>query len=267
MIRHQPYLSTPMKFLPIFLLTGIFHLAATLSGDAQAATGPKIILSPPPGQAVWTIRYTYQNSVREIVSEKKADLAAQSLELSDLTRPEKVRYTIKNPVSTRIVDIEGGAKEEAYYLGNFEFRISPRDKEVMTTNLASYPSADQLFRKRFPGVDWVNPKLFVKVEEAHGESCAYFLDGSPEKHNPNSEKMDDIIDYSNYGIREAWFSLATGLPVAFKAGETLGKYTFEPAQSAQVQIPVPIRNKMNEHAAYEDYLKKRDAMGTASQAR
>lgn len=256
-----------MKFLPIFLLTGVFQLAATLSANAQAATGPKIILSPPPGQAVWTIRYTYQKAVQEIVSEKKADLAAQSLELSDLTRPEKVRYIIKNPVSTRMVDIEGGAKEEAYYLGNFEFKVSPSDKQVLTTNLASYPSADQLFRKRFPGVDWVTPKLFVKAEEAHGENCAYFLDGNPQKHHPDSEKMDEIIDNSKYGIREAWFSLATGLPVAFKAGGTLGKYTFEPAQSAQVQIPVPIRNRMTEHAAYEDYLKRRAAMGTASQAR
>ncbi len=256
-----------MKSFTILLFAGLFQLAAAPFVNAQAAPGPKILLAPPPGQALWTIRYTYQKAVQEIVSDKKADLAAQSLELSDLTRPEKVRYTIKNPVSSRIADIEGGAKEEAYYLGNFEFKISPHDKQVLTTNLASYPTADQLFRKRFPGVDWVTPKLFVKVEEAHGESCAYFLDGNPEKHNPKSEKIDEILDHSKYGIREAWFSLATGLPVAFKSGGTLGKFTFEPAQSAQIQIPVPIRTKMNEHAAYEDYLQKRAALGTASNPR
>jgi hypothetical protein len=256
-----------MKTLPLLIFIGLFNLAATRSATAQAATGPKILLAPPAGQAVWTIRYTYQKAVTELVSEKKEDLAAKSLELSDLTRPEKVRYIIKNPVSSRIVDIEGGAKEEAYYLGNFEFRISPREKEVLTTNLASYPSADQLFRKRFPGVDWVQPKLFVKVEEAHGEPCAYFLDGNPAKHDPNSDKMDEIIDSSKYEIREAWFSVRTGLPVAFKAGGTLGKYDFEPAQNAQVQIPASIRTKMNEHAAYEAYQQKRAALGAASQTR
>jgi hypothetical protein len=256
-----------MKTLPLCLFIGLFNLVSVLPGNAQAPTGPKILLAPPPDQAVWTIRYTYQKAVTEIVSEKKEDLASKSLELSDLTRPEKVRFTIKNPVSSRIVDIEGGTKEEAYYLGNFEFRISPRDKEVLTSNLDSYPSADQLFRKRFPGVDWVKPQLFVKVEEAHGESCAYFRDGNPAKHDPNSEKMDDVIDNSKYAIREAWFSVRTGLPVAFKAGGDLGKYTFEPAQNAQVQIPAAIRAKMNEHAAYEAYQKKRAALGTASQAR
>ena len=141
-----------MKTLPLCLFIGLFNFVSVLPGNAQAPTGPKILLAPP-DQAVWTIRYTYQKAVTEIVSEKKEDLASKSLELSDLTRPEKVRFTIKNPVSSRIVDIEGGTKEEAYYLGNFEFRISPRDKEVLTSNLDSYPSADQLFRKRFPGVD------------------------------------------------------------------------------------------------------------------
>lgn len=256
-----------MKTLPLLIAIGMFSLAATPSGTAQAPTGPKILLAPLPDQAVWTIRYTYQKAVKEIVSEKKEDLAAESLELSDLTRPEKVRFTVKNPVSSRIVDIEGGTKEEAYYLGNFEFKISPRDKEVMKSNLASYPNADQLFRKRFPGVDWVKPQLFVKVEETHGEPCAYFRDGSPVKYDPNSEQMDDVIDASKYEIREAWFSIRTGLPVAFKAGGNLGKYDFEPAQNAQVQIPAAIRAKMHEHAAYEAYLEKRAALGAASQTR
>lgn len=256
-----------MKSLQILFIAGLFHLAATHSGTAQAANGPKIILAPPPGvQVAWTIGYTYQTSVQDIVSQNKEDLAAKSIELSDLTRPEKVRYIIKDPVSSRIVDIEGGAKEEAYYLGNFEFRVSSRDKQVLKHNLASYPSAEQLFRKRFPGVDWVTPRLFVKVEEAHGESCAYFLDGKPEKYNPDSEKIDDVLDNSKYGIREAWFSLKTGLPVAFKNGNTLGKYTFEAAQNAQIKIPAAVRKKMHEHAAYEDYLQKRAAMGTASKA-
>lgn len=256
-----------MKTLPLYFFIGMFNVAAAIPGNAQAPAGPKILLAPPAGQAVWTIRYTYQKAVAELVTEKKEDLAAKSLELSDLMRPEKVRYTIKNPVSSRIVDIERGAKEEAYYLGNFEFRISPRQKEVLTTNLASYPSADQLFRKRFPGVDWVQPKLFVKVEEAHGEPCAYFRDDNPAKHDPSSEEIDEIVDSSKYEIREAWFSVRTGLPVAFKAGGTLGKYDFEPVQNAQVQIPAAIRAKMNEHAAYEDYQRKRAALGAASQSR
>lgn len=266
--RAHPHL-TPMKPLSLLLLIGLTTLIGTHSSHAQAPApnGPKILLTPPPGPAVWTIRYTYQKAVREIVSEKQDDLAAKSLELSDLTRPEKIRYIINNPVSSRIATIEGGTKEEAFYLGNYEFRVSPHDKQVLTTNLDSYPSADQLFRKRFPGVDWVKPKLFVRVEEAYGEPCTYFRDGNPEKQDPKSEKMDDIIDASKYEIREAWFSAKTGLPVAFKAGEILGTYSFEPAKDLQVQVPQPIREKMNQQAAYEAYLKKRASLGATTQAR
>ena len=256
-----------MKSLPALVFFGMCHLATSLNGFSQAASGPKILLAPPVGEMAWTIRYTYQKAIRETVAEKGEDLAARSLEMADLTRPEKVRYLIKNPISSRITDIEGGTKEEAYYMGNFEFRISPRDKEVLTTNLDSYPSADQLFRKRFPGVDWVKPKLFVKIEEAHGEPCAYFRDGNPEKFDPNSTKVDDIIDSSKYEIREAWFSVKTGLPVAFKAGGNLGKYKFDPVQGGQVQVPQPVREKMAQHAAYEAYLKKRAALGSTAQAR
>ena len=241
------------------LAAGLFALISAMSVQAQAPAGPKIILAPPAGQAVWSIRYTYGKPLKEIAEEKKEDLAAKSLEMSDLTRPDKVRFVIKNPVSSRIVDVEGGAKQEAYYFGNFEFRIAPKTQEVLMTDLDSYPSADQLFRKRFPGVDWVKPNLFVRIEDARGEPCAYFRDGNPAKLDPKSEKMDDIIDASKYQIREAWFSVKTGLPVAFKVGDTLAKYAFEPAQDADVKIPPSVRDKINEYGRYQAYIKQRAA--------
>ncbi|MES2920278.1 MAG: hypothetical protein V4819_01950 [Verrucomicrobiota bacterium] len=241
------------------LATFLLALISVLPVQAQAPAGPKIMLAPPTGQVVWSIRYTYQKPVQEIAKEKKEDLAAKSLEMSDLTRPDKVRFVIRNPVSSRIVDVEGGAKEEAYYFGNFEFRIASKTKEILMTDLDSYPSADQLFRKRFPGVDWAKPKLFVRIEDAHGEPCAYFRDGNPAKLDPKSEVMDDIMDSSKYQIREAWFSVKTGLPVAFKVGDTLAKYAFEAPQTAEVAIPPSVRDKINEYGRYQAYVKQRAA--------
>lgn len=231
-------------------------------GYAQPAKGPSIVLAPPPGPAVWSIRYTYQKPIEMVVEEKKEDLAAKSLEITDLTRPERTVFVISKPFSSRVVNLEGGSKEEAVYYGDYEFKMSPRNKEVLMSDLKSYPSPEQLFRSRFPGVDWVKPKLFVKIVEIHGEPCAYFRDGNPEKFDPNSEKIDDILDASKYEIREAWFSVKTGLPVAFKSGGTEGKYQFESPGSAKVTVPGPVREKINQHAKYMAYLKQREAVPT-----
>jgi hypothetical protein len=229
------------------------------TGNAQAAKGPKILLAPPPGPISWTIRYSYKKPIAELVEEKKEDLAAKSLEMTDLTRPEKSVFIISKPLSSRVVNLEGGTKEEAIYYGDFEFKMSPRGRGVLVSDLKSYPSIEQLFRTRFPGVDWVKPNLFVKVEEIYGESCAYFKDGNPEKFDPNSDKMDEILDASKYEIREAWFSVKTGLPVAFKSGGTEGKYQFESAENLKVSAPGPIREKINQHAKYMAYIKQREA--------
>jgi hypothetical protein len=235
-------------------------LVATMCANAQNQVGPKIVLTPPAGPLVWTVTYTYNTSVKSIIDAKKDDLAAKNLLLSDLTRPEKVRYVIKKPVSLKTVYLEGGAKQEAFYVGDYEFRFSEQSKEVLTSDLKSYPNLDQLFRQRFPGVAWVTPKLFVKIEDAHGEKCAYFRDDNPAKVDPNSSVMDAIIDASKYQIREAWFSVQTGLPVAFKVGKDLGKYHFEDSPDAEVHVPANIQKKINEHAKYQAYLKQRDAV-------
>lgn len=231
--------------------------APAAPSPAAAPATPKILLAPGGAATVWTVKFTYKKSLEAVAEEKKEDLASKSLELTDLVRPEKVRFVVQSPVSSRIVSIEGGAKEEAYYVGNFEFRLSPASKEVLSTNLDSYPTPDQLFRKRFPGVDWVKPSLFVRVEDAYGEPCAFFRNGNPEKVDPNKEKMDDVIDNSKYFVREAWFSMKTGLPVAYKHGDVEAKITFEPATGEKVQIPEKIRESIARQAKYEAYLKQR----------
>jgi|GEM_PF-3451967 len=234
-------------------------LATAMCTNAQNPAGPKFVLAPPAGPLAWTVAYTYKTSAQSIVDAKKDDLASKSLLLSDLTRPEKVRYIIKKPVSSRTVYFEGGVKQEAYYVGNYEFRFSEQNKEVLTTDLNSYPDLDQLFRQRFPGVAWVTPKLFVKIEDAHGEKCAYFRDGNPAKIDPNSTVMDAIIDASKYQIREAWFSVQTGLPVAFKVGQDLGRYQFEDSPASAINVPANIQAEIGKKAKYEAYLKQRNA--------
>lgn len=193
-----------------------------------------------------------------LLEDKKEDLAAKALDPADLARPEQIRYLIKSPVSSAITKFEGGAKDEGYYFGNHEFRLTPRPTEVLLTDLASYPTVEQLFRKRFPGVHWVTPKLFVKIEDAHGESCAYFRE-APVTTKPDPDKIDDVTDASKLQLREAWFSVKTGLPVAFKSGEATGRFTFEPVPGGPVIPPANVREKISEFAKYEAYQKQRSA--------
>lgn len=239
--------------------TSLLVATSFLTALGQAPSGPRIQLSPPAGQELaWTVDYTYTRSRESLLEAKKEDLAAKALDPADLARPEQIRYLIKSPVSSAITKFEGGAKDEGYYFGNHEFRLTPRSKEVLLTDLASYPTVEQLFRKRFPGVHWVTPKLFVKIEDAHGESCAYFRE-APATTKPDPDKIDDVTDASKLQLREAWFSVKTGLPVAFKSGEATGRFTFEPVPSGPVVPPANVREKISEFAKYEAYLKQRSA--------
>ncbi len=232
-------------------------LAGVLAGYSQSAAPqlagpPKVVVVPPPGPLAWTVHYSYketrENGRKDGGAEKAIDPAAGSREAA-------VRYVIAEPVSARITVMESGQKEEAFQSGNYEFLATARSKDVLLQDLASYPTVEQLFRKHIPGVHWVTPKLFVKVEAAQGQLCAYFRDVGREPANP--EQLDAILDGSKQDVREAWFNVETGLPVAFKAGHTLGKFTFEAPPSSGVHVPAVVRAKMDEFAAYQTYLSQR----------
>lgn len=243
----------------VLFATGLIAAASLLTALGQAPSGPRIQLAPLEGKELaWTVNYTYTKSRESLLEDKKEDLAKKALDPADLARPEQIRYLIKNPVSSAITRFEGGAKDEGYYFGNHEFRLTPRSKDVLVTDLASYPTVEQLFRKRFPGVHWVTPKLFVRIEDAYGESCAYFRE-APATTTPDPDKIDDITDASKLQLREAWFSVTTGLPVAFKSGEATARITFEPVPGDPVNPPANVREKISEFARYEAYLKQRSA--------
>lgn len=260
-----------MHSLRHHLTTGAIVLATALTALAQApekgTSVPKHIIATPPGDIVWTIRYTYKDSKKKDDSEKIDKNTALSaseqtaLEAGGVSRPDKVRCIIRKPVSMKVADLVDGKKEDAFYYANFEFRIAGQKRQVYKSDLDQYPTIEQLFQKKLPGVDWVRPKHFVKVDDSQGEPCAYFRDGNPVKRDPDQQEVDAISDDSKYEIREAWFSLKTGLPVAFKAGETLAKYTFEPDAKPEIVIPADIKEAINKHARYEKYLKDRAALG------
>ena len=240
-------------------IAALVAATGTLTALCQAPSGPRIQLAPPAGQEMaWTVDYTYTKSRESLLEDKKEDLAKKALDPADLARPEQIRYLIRNPVSSAITRLEGGAKEEGYYFGNHEFRLTPRSREVLVTDLASYPTVEQLFRQRFPGVHWVTPKLFVKIEEAYGESCAYFRE-APATTQPDPGKIDEVTDASKFQLREAWFSVRTGLPVACRTGDATARFTFAPPTSDPVMPPAEVREKISQFARYEAYLKQRAA--------
>ncbi len=230
----------------------------------EAQKVPKIQIVPPPGDAAWSVKYEYDNSQKSIVEGAKGELDAKSLELADLSRPLKASYVIKKLVSKRSVSMEDGAKLEAYQWENYEFQKSPAHKEVMMSDLKSYPSVEQLFRLAFPGVHWVKPEHFVEVQKAYGQECAYFRDGTPEKPDPG--KVDAVLDASKYQIREAWFSLETGYPIAYKTGATKAEFSFQKPEAGSVSVPADVLESMKKMADYKNYLERRAKLGQGTTA-
>lgn len=249
--------ATPLVFCTVFAVLPCFSQAPpTAPPVAPAPTtpaSPKIIVSPAADKVAWSVRFTYKKTPEAPKADSSADPAAMVLELSDRARPSRINYVIKAPVSTATTTYEDGSKETAYYFGNFEFKKNRREKQVYMHDLDSYPLPEQLFRKRFPGVHWVSPKLFVKVEVAYGEACAYFRDGA--KTAPKqTDTMDIEADSSMYSDREAWFSMATGLPVAYKSYDATIQFTFEAPPTEPVVVPQDVKELINKQARYLAYL-------------
>jgi hypothetical protein len=255
------------SFLPFLALSSsiCFSLNAqtTLpSSPSNATATPKIVLAPPSGESAWTVTYKYELNREAYLNTHKADIEANLITTAALARPVKVSYVVKNPVSHRLVQFEGDLKEEGYQMMDTEFQIVPNQPGVYTVNLANYPTPEQLFRKKFPGVHWVKPKLFVGIVTAYGQQCAYFRSAPISKPNAdtpdtNAEKAD--FDKGEYTSREAWFNTQTGLPIAYKEGSTTCEYKFEAPPQGNISVPPEVRAAVAKMAAYDAYKKKQAA--------
>lgn len=236
-------------------LAFFFLLSLLTTTGAAPAPGPKINISPPPGQAVWTVSFTYAKTRENLRSENKEALEAQAMKIEDLERIDKITYTIKAPVSSRITTFESGTKEEVFHYEGHEFFKPRNGKNVIKSDTSSYASAQELFMKKFPGVEWVKPKLFVKIETAFGESCAYFKEA--ERVLTAAQLATEDPNAVASSAREAWFSTTTGLPIAFKQDGATGKFNFGNPTSANVTVPQDIREAINKHAKFAEFMKKR----------
>lgn len=246
----MPHLSTRYRAL-IFCLCSFIPI-----GFAQETPKPKILTSPPPGQVVWTVSYTYTKTRENLRSENKDALEKAQVTESDLERFDKITYTIKKPVSSRITTYDGGGKSEAYLFEDSEFFKKRGAKEVDKQKVTSTSDPQQLYHTKFPGVEWVKPKLFVKILDAYGESCAFFRE---EAAVVTAEQLNkDDLSAQNHSVREAWFSMKTGLPVAYKEMDMTGKFKFADPATATVNIPQDVREKIAKYAKYMEFIKRRN---------
>jgi len=236
-------------------------LTPAYAQETSAPAGMKVILAPP-AAAAWTVTYSYAKSRENVLKDASADLAAGAIDPGDLDRPSKIRFAIRQPFAEMALTYEGGGGDRAYYHRNYEFKKSSRGEEILVSDLDSYPTVLQLFRTKLPGVHWVAPEHFVRIEDAHGERCALFSDDAESAPPPG--QMDAVIDSSKYQDRQAWFSIETGLPVAFTSGDATGKFNFEPAPTDNIAIPAAIRAKMTEIIKYQTYLEQRKAAETTN---
>jgi hypothetical protein len=250
----MPRLPSSLR-LPIAI--GMLSLSASPAAFSQKPASPKITVAPLPGQMVWTVNFTYEKTRESLVKEVNDAVESAPVSAVDLERPTQMTYTIKKPVSSRVTTYEGGGKDEAYQLEGYEFEKSRRNKDVIKHDLRDHPTPEQLFLKKFPGVHWVKPKLFVRIENAFGESCAYFHESASVLTAEQLQRED--LNVTRNGEREAWFSMTTGMPVAFKEDGATGKFKFGAPSSAEVSIPKDIRVKLTEFVKHMNYLKLRDA--------
>lgn len=236
-----------------FILSTFLISAATVF--SQDGPKPKIITSPP-AQAVWTVNFSYTKTKESLISENKDAIESNQVSASDLERIDKIVYTVKKPVSCRITHYDGGSKSEAFNYEEREFSKNKETQKIDTRKVDRLIDPQQLFVTKFPGVEWVKPKLFVKIENAYGESCAYFREDAAKLTAQQIE--NDDVTAEVHDVREAWFSLKSGLPVAFREAETVGKFNFGDPATADVKIPQDVREAIGKYVKFQEWSKKRE---------
>lgn len=221
------------------------------------ANAQNVILAPHKKPLSWTITYVRNKQEKNYEGESEKSLGNYS-SISTLQGlpADKTKYIYKHPISLRTTYHENNDEKDYYYYEKIEISENKGQNSVYSTSLeSSFVYEDQIFREKFPKVSWVTPEYYVGKVKAYDQECHYFKDGDPKKWIKGDNNY--YTDMTTFFVREAWFSVQTGLPVAFKIGDEEGKYNFHNGEQAKVIVPARIKEEVNKYLRYKEYLRKR----------
>jgi hypothetical protein len=237
------YLPTYLTPLPLLLL--IFEgLGSSLLSQETAQSPPNLgnLVRRPPAMAAWSI--TYRNlgpepSQRDLQKAEKASGVAIDRAAVDRTI-QSTNYKKTGAVGVAELRYSDGTKEEHYIAKDIALQDDPEGKTAKASVVDTYAGEALRFVQSYPGVAWVKPEHFLKRVVDHGEPCLQFHQAAGDGSANSGEAKDSLAYDPNRAVeeRDAWFSEATGLPVAFRIGNMLARYSHHSPPSEVIALPV-----------------------------
>jgi hypothetical protein len=209
---------------------------------AQDSSSPRV---PTPGtEAHWTIRYTYPDTPPAGGAGAAEESSDPMLEL----RAQASDYVVTGNIARHELTLQNGTKQTIYIVEHYKLTFDAELKKVLITDLDRVDSElpEQLFQRQFPGLEWLKPEFYNGVVNAFGQQCLYFLYRPPEVVPESETPSDDVAKLSDQAAQrlsrslrsqEAWISLDTGLPIAYRNNGIVGRYAFQAKPSSKVVLP------------------------------
>ena len=139
-------MKTPLLIVISLMAGNVFSVAQ------EKPPAPR--LPVPPARASWTIDYKYAKDNRKAGTDPEAEV-----EPGFPPRPKKQEYIVTGDTALLRETYADGTKTEIYQAGSLELRRPNRSARILVLDLTVQPLPGQLFRKIYPGVDWVNPGI------------------------------------------------------------------------------------------------------------
>lgn len=142
-----------------------------------------------------------------------------------------------------------GMQQEFWYVDNLLFSTDETGKNVMVSRPdQSDPQfaterGDPCRSTGFTGVGWVKAKYFDRVVRFEKESCYHYV----LKPASTGVLNEDLGVVAMTGGAEAWISVRTNLPVAYRMDNVTYVYDFSNARPSSLSLPVAVQSKLEQY--------------------
>lgn len=229
MIRHTLWLTIGL-------------LAMTTSLSAQTAAAPNTDVPPPqpplvsevPVPAQWTITIKYGKDATEGGNANAKPAEAQPISPSQI---QKIQVTKTETLKRDIYTYGSGTTAELWYAEKLALGLDSGGKDVAITplgvNSERYGERGNPYQSTgFTGVGWLKIGYYDKAVRFQKEICYHYV----LKAANQVVEADPALGIQG-AAAEAWISVKTNLPVAYRFDGVLYVYEFDPARPASLTLP------------------------------
>lgn len=196
-------------------------LASMLWCLPLAASADMEKITPPAPAAHWRVEYSYDAEAGSGSGEAKAP---ESTDGAAARRLRMAEYEVFKDTARITKTFSDGSAETVYVQDDFLYRHDSQTRRPMVEPIAS-DEIDYQCLKGYPEFLLPVKKGLVETVDAFGQKCALY-------------RAEIASAEATGGVTwEGWISSTTKRPVAFRRGDTLGRFVFAAPPTGPVVLP------------------------------